>query len=97
MLYPYLYYALLSVSALTAYSPSVIALNEMLRQQIKLTENFIAIQQHLNQNLIQHAQPDYSYTTLQDTKRVRERSHIIYEILSKFVFPTRLPPFPFSF
>ena len=56
--------------AVTAYSPSVIALNEMLKQQLLLTENFIAIQKHLHQNLIQHAQPDYSYTTLQDTKAV---------------------------
>ena len=56
--------------ALTAYSPSVIALNELLKQQIQLTENFISIQKHLHENLVQNAQPDFSYTTLQETKDV---------------------------
>ena len=68
------------VSALTAYSPSVIALNELLRQQIQLTENFIGIQKHLHENLVQNVQPDYSYTTLQDTKDVSSQQRLILKL-----------------
>ena len=56
--------------AMTGYSPSVLALNDMLRQQLQLTENYISVQKTMYQSLLNSTQPDYVYTTLEDTKRV---------------------------
>ncbi len=60
-------------SALTAYSPSVIALNDMLRQQLQLTTQFLSMQRRLHQaysNLV--PDPSYSYTTVENTKKVQK-------------------------
>ena len=60
-------------SALTSYSPSVLALNDMLRQQLQLTSQFIDTQKRMHQAYVRNLEPDYMYTTLEDTKNVSER------------------------
>ena len=56
------------LSAMTAYSPNVIALNDMLRMQIQLTQQFGTMQQRLYNSFNTSIESSYQYTTLEDTK-----------------------------
>ncbi|XP_074641016.1 uncharacterized protein LOC141898804 isoform X2 [Tubulanus polymorphus] len=63
-----------SMEALTAYSPSVLALNDMLKQQLALTKQFITNQRRMYNSLISSIEPSYKYTTLEDTKEYIRRT-----------------------
>ncbi|CAL8307473.1 unnamed protein product [Lota lota] len=59
-----------ALEALTAYSPAVFALNNMLRQQLAMTRQFAQASRHLHNSVVQGLGPaDYTYTTLEDTKQ----------------------------
>uniref|UniRef100_A0A8C2GXS0 Si:ch1073-104i17.1 n=1 Tax=Cyprinus carpio TaxID=7962 RepID=A0A8C2GXS0_CYPCA len=58
-----------AIESLTAYSPAVFALNDMLRQQLALTRGFIDSTRRHYTSMIESLGPaDYKYTTLEDTK-----------------------------
>ncbi|XP_026120103.1 uncharacterized protein C19orf44-like isoform X1 [Carassius auratus] len=58
-----------AIESLTAYSPAVLALNDMLRQQLALTRGFIDSTRRHYTSMIESLEPaDYKYTTLEDTK-----------------------------
>ncbi|KAJ3599043.1 hypothetical protein NHX12_033006 [Muraenolepis orangiensis] len=59
-----------ALEVLTAYSPAVFALNDMLRQQLAMTRQFVQASRGLHSSAVQGlGPPDYTYTTLEDTKQ----------------------------
>ncbi|CAM4661684.1 unnamed protein product [Leuciscus chuanchicus] len=58
-----------AIESVTAYNPAIIALNDMLRQQLALTRSFIdSTRRHYKSVHESLGTADYKYTTLQDTK-----------------------------
>ncbi|XP_028857646.1 uncharacterized protein C19orf44 homolog isoform X2 [Denticeps clupeoides] len=60
-------------SALISYSPAEVALNDLLRQQLALSRHFIQSSHLLHSSLLGSLQPEYRYTTLEETKEIIRR------------------------
>ncbi|XP_037530650.1 uncharacterized protein C19orf44 homolog [Nematolebias whitei] len=66
------------LEALSSFSPVLLALNEMLKQQLNMTRRVINQSDHLHSRLLQSLDPpNYKYTTLEDTIQNfhRHRTH----------------------
>lgn len=58
-----------AMEALTAYSPATLALNDLLKQQLSFTRQFLQVNRHLYLTIIASIEQDkYHYTTLEETK-----------------------------
>ena len=55
---------------MTAYNPAIVALNNMLREQIRLVEQFVEINQRMYESYSTGVNSNYRYTTLEDTQQV---------------------------
>ncbi|XP_061180882.1 uncharacterized protein C19orf44-like [Saccostrea echinata] len=58
-----------ALEAMTTYSPCMLALHDMLKQQLDLTKSFLASQQNLYRSMSETLDHKYHYTTLEDTKK----------------------------
>ena len=55
---------------MTAYNPAIVVLNNMLREQIRLVEQFVEINQRMYESYSSGLNNNYRYTTLEDTQQV---------------------------
>ncbi|OWF34810.1 uncharacterized protein C19orf44-like [Mizuhopecten yessoensis] len=58
-----------TLETMTAYSPSMIALHDMLRQQLELTRDFLKSQRYMYQCMMSSVDQRHTYTTLEDTRK----------------------------
>lgn len=58
-----------AMEAITAYNPAIVVLNNMLREQIRLVEQFVEINQRMYESYSSGLNNNYRYTTLEDTQQ----------------------------
>lgn len=69
---------LVKSTALTAYSPATLALNDLLKQQLSFTRQFLQVNRHLYLSIIASIEQDkYHYTTLEETKEVSKQTTLL--------------------
>ena len=61
---------------MTAYNPAIVVLNNMLREQIRLVEQFVEINQRMYESYSSGTNSNYRYTTLEDTQQVSCTKHL---------------------
>ena len=66
-IYMYIYFIR---AVVTGYSPSVVALTDMLRTQLSITQSLVAQTRQLAATVSSSITPNYHYTTLEETKQV---------------------------
>ena len=72
----YLIIVFIILPAMTAYSPAMLALHDMLKAQMEMTKEFLSSQKQLYQDFTRNIKPTFKYTTLEDTKKVDMTSYI---------------------
>lgn len=73
-----------SSPAMTAYSPAMLALHDLLRSQLELTREFLEMQKRVHAEADANIQPRYCYTTLEDTKKVWHDFSNLISMLTDF-------------
>ena len=58
--------------ALTTYNPAIVALTDMLRQQLKLVEQFVENSHRMYESYTRNLNTTYQYTTLEGTLEVSD-------------------------
>lgn len=56
---------------MTTYNPAMLALNDMIKQQLSLSRQFLDMQKGMHKNVMDSIERDHVYTTYEDTKAVR--------------------------
>ena len=56
--------------AVTAYSPAMIALHDLMKSQLNLTKTLIEQSRCLSESILSGNSPNYHYTSVDDTKQV---------------------------
>ncbi|XP_071119065.1 uncharacterized protein C19orf44-like isoform X1 [Haliotis cracherodii] len=57
-----------SLEAMTSYSPCMLALHDLMKQQLALTQNFLETQRRMYESSTSMLEDSYKYTTLEDTQ-----------------------------
>lgn len=58
------------LAALTTYNPALLALNDMMKQQVELSRQFLSMQQEMHKSIMGSIERGHTYTTLEDTNQV---------------------------
>ncbi|XP_060594668.1 serine/arginine repetitive matrix protein 2-like isoform X2 [Ruditapes philippinarum] len=58
-----------ALETMTAYSPAMIALHDMLKAQMEMTKEFLSSQKQMYEDFTRNIKPTFKYTTLEDTKK----------------------------
>ncbi|KAL5021085.1 hypothetical protein ScPMuIL_000240 [Solemya velum] len=77
-----------ALEAMTSYSPGMLALHDMMKQQLQLTREFVQAQQFMYHSLMSSVESKFQYTTLQDTKeyiRKNKKRKLTFEEALKLV------------
>lgn len=59
-----------TLRTMSSYSPSMLALDELMRQQLRTTRSFVEAQRRMYVSVVDSLKPDHKYTTWTDTQRL---------------------------
>ena len=61
---------IIMIVVLTTYNPAMLALNDMMKQQIDLSRQFLDMQRDMHKNIMGNIEKEHYYTTLEESKQV---------------------------